>query len=152
MLRSNCVLRFEETKIYKVLTEEPVHKVSKKCLRLIESGRDVTLKNEQGRGYLFLISDLHTKFSSPLAVPIVYQLCLAGIDVNSHDENNNTVLHEVIRKRGVFRIIIALLRCGANPLLLDNDGLTVEESLLKLKPEGWEENHYWLNEFLPGKV
>ncbi|CAD5119108.1 DgyrCDS7752 [Dimorphilus gyrociliatus] len=152
MLRSNCMLRFEETKIYKVLTEEPVHKVSKKALRLIESGRDVTLKDEKGRGYLFLISDHYEKFSSPLAVPVVYQLCLGGIDVNNRDENNNTVLHELIKKRGVFRIVIALLRCGANPLALDNEGLTVKESLLQSKPEGWEENYYWLEEYSPGLV
>ena len=58
---------------------------------------------------IFIFIDTRTeKFNDPRSVPVVYQLCLAGIDINAVEkEKGDTALHLAARRGKAWRIIIA---------------------------------------------
>ena len=63
--------------------------------------------------YAFLMPlDFRTeKFNEARSVPVVYQLCLAGIDMNAvEEEHGDTALHLLARRGKAWRMLIALLR------------------------------------------
>ena len=101
---------FEDSKIYKALIETPYHKVASRVLDLTESGRDVTIKDSVGRTFLHHVAEAPEKFGDARAVPVVYQLCLAGVDINALDFQGDSALHKVAWKEGGYRIIKALIR------------------------------------------
>ena len=103
-------MNLEDSRIYKSLTEEPFHKVAKKVLRWTEEGRDVNFRDGKGRSYLHVVAENADKFRDQRAVPVVYQLCVSGINVDAVTVDGDTCLHLVVRREGCYRIVIALLR------------------------------------------
>ena len=103
-------MNLQDSRIYKSLIQEPFHKVAKKVLRWTEEGRDVNFRDESGRSYLHVVAEHADKFRDPRAVPVVYQLCVAGIDVDAKNADGDTCLHMVVKREGTYRIIVALLR------------------------------------------
>ena len=78
---------------------------------MAESGRDVTIRDAHARTFLHVMVIEHAvKFNDPRAVAAVYQLCLAGVDVNARDDAGDTALHHLVRQPGNWRILVALLR------------------------------------------
>ena len=58
-----------------------------------------------------MVAEHYEKFADPLALPAVYQLCYAGINVSAKESvNGNTALHLLITKPGAHKILIALFR------------------------------------------
>ena len=101
---------FKETRIYRAIVEEPFHKVADKMRELTESGRDVNIRDPEGRTFLHYVLDHVGKFREPRAVSVVYQLGLAGIDVDARNEAGETCLHRVVRAEGAWRVLVALIR------------------------------------------
>ncbi|KAI0213565.1 hypothetical protein LSAT2_001372, partial [Lamellibrachia satsuma] len=77
---------------------------------LAESGRDVTIRDAHARTFLHVVvTDHAAKFNDPRAVSAVYQLSLAGIDLNAADDTGATALHHLVRQAGMWRLLVALL-------------------------------------------
>ena len=72
------------------------------------------------------------------------------IEIDAQDEKGDTALHKVMRKKGTYRIMMAIIRCGADSRVLNNDGKTAEDVLLQEKPDGWREMQHWYNKYKPG--
>ena len=108
--RAPPTMNLEDSRIYKSLIQEPFHKVAKKILRWTEEGRDVNFKDDKHRTYLHVVAENVEKFRDQRAVPVVYQLCVSGIDVDAKNIDGDTCLHLVVKHEGTYRIIIALLR------------------------------------------
>ncbi|GFN88632.1 ankyrin-1-like [Plakobranchus ocellatus] len=99
--------------------------------------------------FLHILADYTHLYLSASATRIFYILCVK-IDMDYVDVNGDTALHKVVRVPGSWRAIVALMRCGANPLIKNKAGRTPEEEILHLKTVGYEENLHWLRKFLPG--
>ncbi|GFS26785.1 ankyrin-1-like [Elysia marginata] len=138
------------------------HEVSR-CFALSEWDRCYAiLFNYCVSGGILYVRDMHTKESflhiladythlylSATSCRIFYALCIK-LDMDYTDINGDTALHKVVRVPGAWRPIVALMRCGANPLIKNKAGRTPEEEILHLKYTGYEENLHWLRKFLPG--
>lgn len=103
-------MEFTECKIFKAITELPFHKVAQKVAELLDEKCDLRIKNCTGGTFLHAAVDFPEKFNDPRALPAIYALCLSGIDVNAQDGDGDTALHKAVRREGVWRIVIALLR------------------------------------------
>ena len=103
-------MEFEETRIYRAIVEEPVGKVANKVLDLLKCGRDVNLRGSDGSTFMHVLVEHWEKFSDPRALPVVYQLAYAGIDINAQDDRGETCLHKIMRKDGAAKIMVAIMR------------------------------------------
>ena len=103
-------MEFEELRIYKALIEQPFHKVAAKVLELVEQGRDVSMLDSRRRTLLHHVTENSDKFKDARSVAVVYQLALAGCDVNAGDDEGNTCLHHACGHGGFWRVIMALMR------------------------------------------
>ena len=101
---------FEDSRLLRAIYDLPFHKVAAKTLDLSESGRDVTQRDAKGRGFLHHIANLGEKFNQPQSVAVVYQLALAGIDLNAVDCNGDTALHVIARTGTCHRLLVAMIR------------------------------------------
>ncbi|RUS86119.1 hypothetical protein EGW08_006139 [Elysia chlorotica] len=99
--------------------------------------------------FLHILADYAHLYVSANACRILYSLCLK-MDTDETDTNGDTALHKFVRVPGAWRPIVALMRCGANPLIKNKAGRTPEEEILHLRSVGYEENLHWLRKFLPG--
>lgn len=99
--------------------------------------------------FLHVLADYTHLFLSANGCRVFYSLCIKT-DMDQTDLNGDTALHKVVRVPGAWRPIVALMRCGANPLIKNKAGRTPEEEILHLKYIGFEENLHWLRKFLPG--
>ncbi|XP_025078053.1 uncharacterized protein LOC112554486 [Pomacea canaliculata] len=104
----------------------------------------------QVRLSLHLVVSRPEVFARPDRVCFLYLLCCKAIDLDAVDSSGDTALHKVVRYSGAYRMIVCLLRCGADPEIRNRDGKTPEEILQTEQPDGWEENLHWLRKFLPG--
>ncbi|ELU01966.1 hypothetical protein CAPTEDRAFT_216603 [Capitella teleta] len=145
-------MRFEDCKIYKAITETPYHKVAAKILELTEEKRDLYILSENGSTFLHVVVSQSAKFNQPRALPAVYCLCLAGIDVNARDAAGDTALHKLVCKEGVWRIVVALMRCGADPTIKNLKGKTPEDIIKECsnRLSDADVTSHWLSEFSPG--
>ncbi|GAB1605030.1 uncharacterized protein LOC115220444 [Argonauta hians] len=115
------------------------------------TGENLNLKDPStGGSYLHLMIDNCHLFMEPPTVTVIYGMACMGIDIDVQDYEGNTCLHKVISKKGAYRILVALMRCGIDPELRNHDNKTAEDILLETKPEGWEEMLLWYNKFKPG--
>lgn len=103
-------MNFEDSKIYRALHDLPFHRVAARVVELIESGRDVTQCDTHRRTLLHHIALNADKFSHTQSVAVVYQLALAGIDINAVDADGDTALHKVVRNPSAHRLLVALIR------------------------------------------
>ncbi|XP_067937745.1 uncharacterized protein [Watersipora subatra] len=144
---------FEDSSLYCILTSSPSHQVAADVREAIFSNfENVHLTcAETGTTYLHLIADNSAKFSDAMALPAVYMLCYAGIDVSAQDkEENETALHRLVRKPGSHKIILALLRYGIDTSLRNRSGLTAQDYLESEQPPGYQETLHWFNKLSPG--
>ena len=103
-------MNFEDSKIYRAMYDLPFHKVAARVLEFSESGRDVRQKDARRRTLLHHVVINADKFAHSQSVAVVYQLALAGVDLNAVDDEGDTALHMVVRQRNAHRILLALVR------------------------------------------
>ena len=103
-------MNFEESKIFRALYELPFHKVAGRVLDLSEGGRDVNQRDAHRRTLLHHIALHGEKFAHSQSVAVVYQLALAGLDLNALDDDGDTALHKIIKHKSTHRILVACIR------------------------------------------
>lgn len=138
-------------KLFKVIQTGTTEAILKALMDYLKSGKDPNVRDEVSGGTLLhLIVEHGDKFITGQTVSGVYMLVCKDIEIDAQDNLGETGLHKAMRIKGAYRIILALMRCGADTSLKNRDGLTAEEILLKERPDGWEENLHWYNKFKPG--
>ncbi|KAK3096982.1 hypothetical protein FSP39_005355 [Pinctada imbricata] len=140
-----------KTKLYKTILSGNPEQVMKSLWEYLKTGKDVNIKDENtGGNLLHLLVEHGQRFCSPETVQAIYMLVCKDIDIDAQDNHGDTGLHICVRIPGTYRIMMALLRCGIDTRICNNDGKTAEEVLLKDRPEGWEEMLHWYYKFKPG--
>ncbi|CAH1795760.1 unnamed protein product [Owenia fusiformis] len=142
---------FKDTRLYKTLTGTDVAEISTVMHELIKTGRDITLQDPiTGRGYLHVIAEHSDRFKDARAIPVVYQLTYAGIDINLQDINGDTALHIVVKNTGAHAIMVALIRSGADMGILNKKGESPLDCIKHYQPLGHGEMEMWHNAYKPG--
>ena len=103
-------MNFEESKIFRALYELPFHKVASRVLELSEGGRDVTQCDARRRTLLHHVALHGDKFGHSQSVAVVYQLALAGANLDAVDDDGDTALHKAVKHKSTQRILVALMR------------------------------------------
>ncbi|KAL5005264.1 hypothetical protein ScPMuIL_018720 [Solemya velum] len=144
-------MNLRKTKLYKVLMSGSPEAIMKAMMDYLGSGKNVNLRDEMTGGTLLHLMVEHgERFCSARTVPLIYMLACKDVDVDTQDDAGETGLHKVMRKRGCYRILVALMRFSTDTTIKNNEGRTAEDILLEEKPEGWEEMLHWYNKFKPG--
>lgn len=144
-------MSMRKLKLFKIIQTGTTEAILKALMDYLKSGKDPNIRDEvTGGTLLHLIVEHGDRFITGQTVSGVYMLVCKDIDIDAQDNVGETGLHKAMRIYGGFRIIMALMRCGADSLLKNNNGMTAEEVLIKEKPSGWEENLHWFNKFKPG--
>ncbi|XP_060065525.1 uncharacterized protein LOC132545870 [Ylistrum balloti] len=145
------MVRLRDTKIYKVLATGCLSEVSSECIKHVQSGKNINLRDEDtGETYLHLLADNVDRFRSPQGTCIIYIMASKGIDLDLLDNEGNSFLHRIMRMPYTYRAVVAMIRCGADPLVNNKEGLTPRDILMQTKPDGWEETLHWFTKFTPG--
>lgn len=85
--------------------------VMKNLWEYLKSGKDVNIKDEVSGGTLLhLLVENGERFCSPETVQAVYMLVCKDIEIDAQDTSGDTGLHKVMRKKGAYRIMMALVR------------------------------------------
>ncbi|GFN80509.1 hypothetical protein PoB_000701500 [Plakobranchus ocellatus] len=104
-------MNLKKTKIYKVIAHGSRDQILEVSRDFIRSGKDRNFRDpDTGGNLLHHIVSHSEKFLDPETVSIVYALCTKDIEVDAQDLNKETALHCVVRQRGAYRIMIALIR------------------------------------------
>ncbi|XP_052276622.1 uncharacterized protein LOC127875909 isoform X2 [Dreissena polymorpha] len=144
-------MSLRKLKLFKIIKTGTTEAILVALMDYLKSGKDPNIRDDvTGGTLLHLIIENGDRFITGQTVSGVYMLVCKDIDIDAQDNAGETGLHKALRINGGFRIIMALMRCGADCSLTNNDGLTAEAVLLKEKPSGWEENLHWFNKFKPG--
>ncbi len=112
------------------------------------NGSDLKLRNSDfGSTYFHLVANTAMRATEMALVPVVYQLAMAGLDVNVEDFKGVTAL-DIAISRELRHILVALIRVGADlsrkdyRLELEKQNLQHREELLtllvKYEPGLWE--------------
>ncbi|CAG5117737.1 unnamed protein product [Candidula unifasciata] len=131
------------------ITGQVCHSCDVLCNYYLGGGSMSCRDSRTGETFLHVLTDYVHLYLSANCTRIVYMLS-TKIDLDVPDHNGDTVLHKTVRVTGAWRFIVALMRCGANPLIKNKAGRTPEEEILHLKNPGWEENLHWLRKYHPG--
>ena len=144
-------MNLRKTKLYKTVVTGTPEAVMKSLWDYLKSGKDVNMKDEETGGTLLhLLVDYGERFCEPDTIQAIYMMVCKDIEIDAQDEKGDTALHKVMRKKGTYRIMMAIIRCGADSRVLNNDGKTAEDVLLQEKPDGWREMQHWYNKYKPG--
>ncbi|XP_011424648.3 uncharacterized protein [Magallana gigas] len=144
--------KLREGKLYKLLQEsDDADEVFKACYDYAYSGKDLNARDEEtGEGFMHLLADEIRHFTSARGVGIIYLMACKGVDLDIADINGDTFLHKICRKPHTHRVLVSVIRSGADPLILNKKNQTPADVLLEEKPEGWEETLHYYNTFKPG--
>ncbi|KAL3866690.1 hypothetical protein ACJMK2_043971 [Sinanodonta woodiana] len=144
-------MSLRKTKLFKIIQTGTTEAILKCLWDYLKNGKDPNVRDEvTGGTLLHIIVENGDRFCTGQTVSGVYMLVCKDIDIDSQDNKGETALHKTMRIEGGFRILLALMRCGADSMIKNNDGKTPEEVLMTEKPLGWEENLHWYNKFKPG--
>ncbi|KAJ8304772.1 hypothetical protein KUTeg_018355 [Tegillarca granosa] len=140
-----------DSKLYQAFLTKTLPEIWTACYDFCISGKNVNMQDVSTKEtYMHLLAENISRFTEPDGVTVIYIMACKGIDMDIQDLNGDTFLHRVVRVPGTYRVIVAALRTGANPLIQNNEGKTPEDILIKDSPSGWQENLHWLTKFLPG--
>lgn len=144
-------MNLRKTKLYKTVVSGSPDAVMKSLWEYLKSGKDVNLRDEETSGTLLhLLVEYGERFCEPDTIQAIYMMVCKDIEIDALDNKGETALHKVMRKKGTYRIMMAIIRCGADTRILNLDGKTAEDVLLQEKPEGWQEMQHWYNKYKPG--
>jgi len=104
-------MNFRKSKLYKSIVNGTPDTVMKSLWEYLKTGKDVNLKDETtGETLLHLLISYGERFSSPQTIQAIYMLVCKDIDIDAQDDKGETGLHKVMRKKGAYRIMMALVR------------------------------------------
>lgn len=104
-------MNFRKSKLYKTIVSGTPDNVMKMLWEYLKSGKDVNLKDENtGETLLHLLVHYGERFSSPDTIQAIYMLVCKDIEIDAQDNLGETGLHRVMRKKGAYRIMMALVR------------------------------------------
>ncbi|KAK3098158.1 hypothetical protein FSP39_016760 [Pinctada imbricata] len=141
----------KETTLAKCIANSDLHTILYECQLYCERGKDVNVIDDVTQeSYLHVLAEYAEKIACSKGASLIYLLSSHGINLNRQDADGNTFLHKLMRKQNVYELLVAAIRCGANVLLKNKEGQTVEDVLLACKPTSWAETHHWLKKYTPG--
>ncbi|KAL4238679.1 hypothetical protein ACF0H5_003386 [Mactra antiquata] len=105
---------FETSEISKAIKEKTFDTPGK-AFEIINSGKEnIHIKNDNEQTYYHLLAySYESDDDAPTLIPVVYQLSIAGLDINSADKDGNTALHVAARTPNSRLLIRAFLLVGA---------------------------------------
>ncbi|XP_045216690.2 uncharacterized protein LOC123566547 isoform X1 [Mercenaria mercenaria] len=144
-------MSLRKLKLFKIIQTGTTEAILKALMDYLKSGKDPNIRDDvTGGTLLHLIVEHGDRFITGQTVSGVYMLVCKDIDIDARDNMGETGLHKAMRIKGGYRIILALMRCGADTAIKNNNGLDVEQLLEKERPDGWEENLHWYRKLKPG--
>lgn len=144
-------MSLRKLKLFKIIQNGTTEAILKALMDYLKGGKDPNIRDDvTGGTLLHLIVEHGDRFITGQTVSGVYMLVCKDIDIDAQDNRLETGLHKAMRIKGGYRIIMALMRCGADSSLKNIDGYTAEELIEAEKPDGWEENLHWYRKFHPG--
>lgn len=144
-------MNLRKTKLYKTVVTGTPDAVMKSLWEYLKSGKDVNMKDEETGGTLLhLLVEYGERFCEPDTIQAIYMMVCKDVEIDAQDIKGETALHKVMRKKGTYRIMMAIVRCGADTRIVNNEGKTAEDVLLQEKPDGWQEMQHWYNKYKPG--
>ncbi|KAL3866693.1 hypothetical protein ACJMK2_043974 [Sinanodonta woodiana] len=85
--------------------------VWEQCFDYLSNKKDINIRDEENGGtILHALVENDDKFRSAVAIQVIYLVASSGLDLNVKDKEGNTCLHYVVRKKGAYRFMVALLR------------------------------------------
>lgn len=144
-------MSLRKLKLFKIVQTGTTEAILKALMDYLKSGKDPNIRDDETGGTLLhLIIEHGDRFITGQTVSGVYMLVCKDIDIDAQDNQGETGLHKAMRIKGGYRIILALMRCGADTSIRNNNGQTAEEVLEVEKPPGWDENLHWYRKLAPG--
>ncbi|XP_071118626.1 uncharacterized protein [Haliotis cracherodii] len=144
-------MNLKKTKVYKLIATGNKDAVIKGMYDYLKSGKSPnTRDSETGGGLLHHIVSHAERFTDPDVCVVLYMLACKDVDVDLQDNVGETALHKVVRKKGAFRIMQMLLRCGCDTQITNDKSQTALNILMDEKPDGWQETLHWYKKYHPG--
>ncbi|XP_076443630.1 uncharacterized protein LOC143282063 [Babylonia areolata] len=144
-------MNLRKTKVYQVIANGSREAILKTMREYLKAGKDPNLRDsETGGNLLHHMIDHASRFVDPEMCSLFYMLACRDVDVDAQDHQGDAPIHRVVRHHGAFRILVALIRCGADMSLRNNAGQTAGDILEKERPQGWEEMLHWYSKYKPG--
>lgn len=142
-----------KTKLYRAIKSPNISSsvLWSMCNEYVNSKKNINiLDHVTGENFLHVLCSHGHDVTTAWGVSVVYLMASSGIHLDTRDQAGDTCLHKTARVPGSYRIVEALMRCGADPYIRNNDGKTAEEILKTEKPENWQHTLHWLNKYTPG--
>lgn len=104
-------MNLRKTKLYKTVVTGTPDAVMKSLWDYLKSGKDVNMKDEETGGTLLhLLVDYGERFCEPDTIQAIYMMVCKDIEIDAQDIKGDTALHKVMRKKGTYRIMMAIIR------------------------------------------
>ena len=110
-------MNLRKTKLYKTIVTGTPDAVMKSLWDYLKSGKDVNLRDEETGGTLLhLLVEYGERFCEPDTIQAIYMMVCKDIDIDAQDDKGETALHKVMRKKGTYRIMMAIIRLVTSAL------------------------------------
>ncbi|WAQ98893.1 hypothetical protein MAR_023266 [Mya arenaria] len=142
-----------KTKLYKAIKDPSLSasEVWRMCKEYVSSRKNINVMDRtSGETFLHVLAGHGGHVLTPWGVSTVYLLASSGLNLDARDTHGDTCLHKAVRVPGSFRVVEALMRCGVDPLIRNNDGRTADEVLQTEQPSDWRHTLHWYNKYAPG--
>lgn len=104
-------MNLRKTKLYKTVVTGTPDAVMKSLWDYLKSGKDVNMKDEETGGTLLhLLVEYGERFCEPDTIQAIYMMVCKDIEIDAQDTKGDTALHKVMRKKGTYRIMMAIVR------------------------------------------
>lgn len=142
-----------KTKLYRAIKDPNISSSDlwNMCNEYVNSKKNINITdNVTGENFLHVLCAHGGHVTTAWGVSAVYLMASSGMHLDARDQLGDTCLHKAARVPGAFRIFEALMRCGVDPFIRNNDVKTAEDILKSEKPEQWQQTLHWLNKYSPG--
>lgn len=117
----------------------------------ITTKKNINLQDHvTGKTFMHILAENGEKYTTNAGVSVVYLVASSGAFLDIADAEGDTCLHASARLPGTYRLICALMRCGADPLRRNKDGNTAEDIIKLNNLPNCNETLYWLRKFKTG--
>lgn len=104
-------MSLQTTKLYKSIINDDLDQIVLQMLNYVRGGGDMNVcDGVTGETFMHHVINHVHKFMDPKTVSLLYLVACKPIDLNAQDSDGNTALHKVVRKKGAYRAMVALIR------------------------------------------